>query len=357
MDYRITVPLGDRSYDVVVGPGVLDGLDGLVSKAAGDFEKAAVIADATVDGLYGDRVEKMLSSTGTVQRFPVPAGEAAKTWETVGALLEKLASGRFHRHDLVVSLGGGAAGDLAGFVAACFLRGVRLVHIPTTLLAQVDASIGGKTGVNLQAGKNLAGAFYQPSLVVSDPTVLESLPEREFRSGMAEVVKYGLCYEPGMLDAVGGEDLRGSLEALTGLVASCAAIKARVISGDETDRGARAILNYGHTFGHALEAFGGYETWLHGEAISVGMVFAANVARHMGLLDDASVARHVEVLGGCGLPVTASFDPSEMPRFWEVDKKHGRALNWVLLERLARPVIRSDVPPEAIEAATKAVAA
>jgi shikimate kinase / 3-dehydroquinate synthase len=351
----VRVELGERSYEVRVG-------EGLISEAArhlphGAYDKVVVIADQIVDGLHGDALEKSLSEKAEVLRITVPAGEESKAWEVAGRLLEKLAELRIRRHDLVATFGGGMVSDLGGFVASVYQRGVALVHFPTTMLAQVDAAIGGKTGVNLQAGKNLAGTFYQPWAVVADVSVLSTLPKREFRSGMAEVVKYALCYRPDMIPdirAVGGNGRQVRQGLLADVIASCAQIKAEVVSRDELDQSGRIILNYGHTFGHALEAAGGYR-WLHGEAISVGMVFAANLAFHMGLLTAGEVELHVRLLEELGLPVTAGVDPELVTRAWNIDKKYLRGQRWVLLEGLGNPVIRSDVSPEHLQAALEAV--
>lgn len=351
----VRVELGSRSYDITVGRDLIDTVPEYVT---GEPDQIVVIADATVDGLYGDRLERGLGRMGTVHRLLIPSSETAKSWGQAGELLGRMAELKVRRNDLVVTLGGGVASDLGGFVASAYQRGVAVIHLPTTLLGQVDAAIGGKTGVNLPSGKNLAGTFYQPAAVLADVTLLRTLPSRQFRSGMAEVVKYGLCYEPAILDLVEGsrpEIERADPEVMMDLVGRCAQVKARVVSGDETDQTGRIILNYGHTFGHALEAAGNYEVWLHGEAISLGMVFAANLARAMGLLDDASTDLHRQVLDTVGLPTRGQFDADEVVRAWSIDKKFHHGQRWVLLEGLQNPVIRSDVTPVYIEEALSAV--
>ena len=352
----VRVELGERSYDVVVGPGLISEAAGFLPRDA--YEKVAVIADQVVDALHGDALESSLREAAQVFRITVPPTEESKAWEVAGKLLESLAELRIRRHDLVATFGGGMVSDLGGFVASVYQRGIGLVHFPTTVLAQVDASIGGKTGVNLPAGKNLAGTFYQPSAVLADTSVLATLPLREFRSGMAEVVKYSLCYRPDMIPQVRevgrqGEAAREGL--LARVIASCAEIKAHVVSADELDHSGRIILNYGHTFGHALEAAGGYRRWLHGEAISVGMVFAANLASQMGLLTADEVDLHIRLLQEVGLPVAADFDPLVVTRAWEIDKKHQRRQRWVLLEGLGKPVVHSDVKSEHLQAALETV--
>lgn len=369
----VRVALGPRSYDIVVGPGLLHSLVEYLPPPHG-AGKFAVVTDSNVGPLYADVVVKQLETLGAVTLLSVEAGETSKSWQVAGKLLDDLAAAKVRRPDVLVTLGGGMVSDLGGFVASAYLRGIRVVHLPTTLLGQVDAAIGGKTGVNLAAGKNLAGSFYQPAAVVCDVETLASLPEHEFRSGLAEVIKYGLCFDPAILryfgeapgaaigDADGEPDAtpNGSLDpsdpsVLTDMVHRCASTKARVVSGDERDRSGRLILNYGHTFGHALEAVGNFEKWSHGEAISVGMVFAASLAAGMGLIDESLVGVHRRVLGAAGLPVKASFDPAQVADLWQMDKKWDTGQRWVLLEGLGEPVVRSDVGGRHIDRAMTAV--
>jgi 3-dehydroquinate synthase len=292
----VRVELGARSYDVHVGPGLLADAPELLGASRG-IERVALISDDNVDPLWGDLAAKALSSFGEVQRLVIPAGERSKTLDTVGVLLEEMALQRIRRDDLVAALGGGMVGDLAGFVASVYQRGVALVQLPTTLLAQVDAAVGGKTAVNLPAGKNLVGTFSQPRAVVADTEALATLPEREFRSGLAEVAKYGLSLDPALLERTEGnvEGIRErDPDLLEEVVARCVELKAGVVAADEHDLADRRIvLNYGHTFGHALEALGGYERWLHGEAVAVGLAFAARLARELGLLEPASLQRQI----------------------------------------------------------------
>lgn len=377
------VSLGSRSYEIVVGSGLmgsafehLTGVPGLRG-----FQKAVIVTDINVDPLYGEVLSKQAETVASVERLVIQAGEKSKSWTVAGRLLEDLAALGVGRHDLLVTLGGGVISDLGGFAASTYLRGIHVVHIPTTLLGQVDAAIGGKTGVNLSAGKNLAGSFYQPSAVICDVETLPTLPEREFRSGLAEVIKYGLCFDSDILALVEGrlstaassdpgsdEDKGpGHKGAETRdfwdhsiweeIVFRCAAIKGGVVSTDETDQSARMLLNYGHTLGHALEAAGGFSKWSHGEAISVGMVFAANLARNLGILDGSVVALHRKIFEAAGLPVAAHVDHDEIMRFCRMDKKWDHRQRWVLLEGLGKPVIRSDVEAPAIEAAMKSITA
>lgn len=355
----VKVELGERSYEIVVGAGLIDEAASFFPQDA-RYKNVVAIVDENVEAHYAERLTSSLTRLGKVHRLVVPSGEASKSLGVVAGLLARLAELKVRRQDVVVTLGGGVVSDLGGFVASIYQRGIGVVHVPTTLLGQVDAAIGGKTGVNLEAGKNLVGTFWQPAAVLADVSVLASLPVRQFRSGMAEVIKYGLCYEPSILKTV--QEQTRAIEShdsrvLEDLVFRCAAIKAAVVSQDENDFGGRTILNYGHTFGHALEAAGGYEQWLHGEAIAVGMMFAANLAHQMGLLDSEGVEVHHRAFEATGLPVRASFDPEAVVGAWSIDKKFLDGQRWVLLEGIGHPVVRSDVQPRHIEAALSEVLA
>ena len=356
--------LGERSYDVVVGAGTL-AKAATLTPPIGGCERVAIISDDRVDPAWGDLAQEALAplgSTGDVHRLVVPAGETSKALGVAGDLLEQLAARRLRRGDLLVALGGGMVGDLAGFVASVYQRGTPVLQIPTTLLAQVDAAIGGKTAVNLGAGKNLVGTFYQPRAVIADTTTLATLPEREYRSGLAEVAKYGFSFDPGLLDI-----LESSLEAIAArdpevlelIVARSAAIKATVVAGDERDlEDRRIMLNYGHTLAHALEAMGGYQRWLHGEAVSVGLVFAAALARELGMLASEPADRHRRVLQSLGLPMEAQFDDAEVQAAWSMDKKYKGGLRWVLLNGLGEPVVTTTAAGSpAVGAALSAVRA
>lgn len=353
--------LGDRSYEVSVGAGTLARAAALMPPLAG-CERVAMVSDANVDAAWGATAAVALSplaSSGEVHRFVVPAGEGSKSMHQAGNLLEDLATQRIRRGDLLVALGGGMVGDLAGFVASVYQRGMAVLQVPTTLLAQVDAAIGGKTAVNLTAGKNLVGTFHQPRGVIVDTTTLATLAEREYRSGLAEVAKYGFSFDPGLLDL-----LEGSLDAIEArdpevleeIVARSVAIKASVVASDERDLADRRImLNYGHTLAHALEALGGYERWLHGEAVSVGLVFAAALAEGLGMLDAESAQRHRRVLESLGLPVAGSFDREDVEAAWSMDKKYKGGVRWVLLNGLANPVVTTRVGSPEVGAALAAV--
>lgn len=337
------VDLGPRSYEIHVGAGLLDDVDSLLPKLT-DAEKTAIVADRNVDDLYGEAVEKALAAGGPVVRLTVEPGEPSKSIGVAAHLLDELAARKMRRDDRLVTLGGGMVGDLGGFVASIYQRGMPLVHLPTTLLAQVDAAVGGKTAVNLGAGKNLAGTFYQPSAVVADVGSLRTLPEREFRSGLAEVAKYGFILATDLLELL--EDsldlvLARDSAVLEEIVGRCVEVKARLVGEDEMDRGERLLLNYGHTFAHALEALSDYREWHHGDAVAVGMVFAAVLAADVGYLDSASVDRHVLILGRLGLPTSAEFDPDEIIERWSIDKKYRAGQRWVLLKGIGEAVVET----------------
>ncbi|HEY8201869.1 MAG TPA: 3-dehydroquinate synthase [Actinomycetota bacterium] len=355
----VRVELGERSYTVHVGAGLLGALDERLPVFP-HARRAVLVADANVVA-WAKPAAESLGRRLEVEVLEVAAGERSKSLEVAGGLLEELGKLGIRRHDVVLGLGGGMVGDLAGFVGSVWQRGVAVVQLPTSLLAMVDAAIGGKTAVNLSCGKNLVGTFHQPAAVVADTRTLTTLPEREYRSGLAEVAKYGFSLDPPILDLLEANLDRVAArdpDLLEELVARSAGIKARIVAEDELDlKDRRAILNYGHTFGHALELDGGYERWLHGEAISVGLVFAATLAGASGLLDQDAVERHRSVLDRLGLPTRADFDPGAMAARWSMDKKHRGVQHWVLLRGIGDPVVTPDVGPAAIETALAAVRA
>lgn len=349
----IKVDLNERSYDVIVGAGILDKLGSLLPQFP-DVSALAIVSDANVDRLYGDRVERALAGRGPIHRLVIAPGESSKSLQTAQSLLEEMSARLLHRRDPVVAVGGGVVGDLGGFVASVYQRGVPLVHVPTTLVAQVDAAVGGKTAVNLPASKNLAGTFYQPSAVIADVEVLATLPDEEFRSGLAEVAKYGLALDASFLDlfeSLLSPVLARDTRVLERVVASCVEFKAGVVSRDEHDLGERTLLNYGHTFAHALEALSAYDKWLHGQAVSIGMVFAANLSHEVGLLDEEAVVRHKTLLTSVGLPVTVSVDPDGIMSRFAIDKKNLGGQRWVLLKSIGEAVVSSDVEDGAIRRA------
>jgi 3-dehydroquinate synthase len=340
---NVSVPLGARSYTIRIDSGLLAGL-GRACQRLKLGRRCAVISDQRVAPLYGEKTMTSLRKSGFDPILvTVPAGERAKNLRVVAGAHDRLAAHRLERRSFVVALGGGVVGDLAGFVAATHLRGIDYVQVPTTLLAQVDSSVGGKVGVNLAAGKNLVGAFHQPRLVVCDLDTLETLPDREYRSGLAEVIKYGIISDPALfarLERQMPSLLERDRASLKGVVARCCEIKARVVSQDEQEGGLRAILNFGHTIGHALEAVSRYGRFLHGEAIAIGQVLAARLsARLFGL--PAFEAERIERLLICaGLPTQVRLTELQREALLDAmrhDKKVVDAdIRFVLAERIGR---------------------
>ncbi len=346
----IRVELGDDSYDIVIGSGCLGRLGSLMSSF--DLtDRALVVTHPDIATLYGERAADSLRSAGFEPAvIEVPAGEEQKSLQWAEKLYDAMLSHRMDRRSPVIALGGGVAGDLAGFAAATFLRGIPFIQAPTSLLAQVDASVGGKVAVDHRRGKNLIGAFYQPLLVLASLDTLDSLPDRELRAGMAEVIKYGVIADAGLFTYIEGrldEILRREYGALAHLVARSCEIKADVVAGDEREQGRRAILNFGHTMGHAIETQTGM---LHGEAVAIGMVYAARVAKRLGMLDGDSVQRLIELVRRTGLPVRCDgLDASATLETMKLDKKSvGGRMRFILPERIGAVVIRDDVPNDYI---------
>ncbi len=345
----------EPSYQVLIGRGLLDDVSDLVKVPAG-AASAGIVSHPRVKRLWGEPLEKSLRARGlSVSWHTFPEGEESKTMETAARLCERLAASGFHRGDLLFGLGGGVVGDVTGYVASTFARGISVVQVPTTLLAMVDAAIGGKTGVNLPQGKNLVGTFHQPISVVSDLRVLETLPVRELQGGLAEVVKYGFIADPALVRTVTRErdDIMGCGPALDMLVARCAKIKAEVVAADEREQGLRAILNYGHTLGHAIESLsverGGRAKLHHGEAIAIGMVYAARVSSLLGLSD--VVDEHRRVLEAVGLPTrVGGLGWSQVSKRMQTDKKFSGGARLVLLESPGSPIVHT-VDPEVLREA------
>ncbi len=336
----ITVDLGEGAYDVHVGAMVLDRLADVLADVVPRARRTAVITQAAVGVDVHPGIEHRVVT--------VPDGEAAKTLEVVGEVCSELARWGLTRQDCVISVGGGVVTDLAGFVAATYHRGVPVIHVSTTLLGQVDAAIGGKTGVNLPEGKNLVGAFWQPAAVLCDTEVLATLPEREWRSGHGEIAKYAF---------LGAEHDGRRLEdlPLDERIARCVALKADVVADDATEQGRRALLNYGHTLAHALEIAGGFGL-RHGEAVAVGLVFAAELARALGRIDDARVRRHRELLAVHGLPqhLPTGVDRNLLVELMARDKKAIDGLTFVL-DGPAGPEVITGIGRDALEAAFDAI--
>ncbi|HZA41065.1 MAG TPA: 3-dehydroquinate synthase [Actinomycetota bacterium] len=352
---RILVTTPSASYEVVVGSGIVGRVAGLIPGIE-RAEQAFFITHPELTDI-ADSCAKSLDEAGLrIHTLKAPSGEPTKSLATAGRLSEELADLTAHRNDLVVAVGGGVITDLAGFVASTFNRGMPVVHVATTVLAQVDAAIGGKTGVNLPQGKNLVGTFHQPRLVVCDVAVLETLPIPELRAGLAEVAKYGFISDPELLDVLeskAGDLLKCEPHLLADVVARSVEIKAAVVSADERETGRREVLNYGHTFGHAIEHAVGYEGIRHGEAIAIGMMAAAYLAHGLGRIDDGVVAAHRRVLQALELPVTASLDYDTLHEAWLRDKKYRRGVRFVLLGEMGRAEHGITAPKETIEEALK----
>ena len=344
---RVTVP-GPRPYDVLVGSGLLAAgteVDALLGAA----ERVAVVHPPMLRSAARALAEALDGAGRRTTLAEVPDGEPAKDAAVATELWSLLGRAGFTRTDAVVGLGGGATTDLAGFVAATWLRGVPVVHVPTTLLAMVDAAVGGKTGINTAEGKNLVGAFHPPAGVVCDLSLLTTLPRADLVSGLAEVVKVGLVGDPRVLDLVEADPDAASdpdRPVLRDLVERAVRFKAEVVGEDLHDRGRREVLNYGHTLGHALERMAGY-TWRHGDAVSVGMVFAAELSRAAGRLPAADVDRHRDVLAGLGLPLTCAGGRwPDLLDAMRVDKKaRGSVLRFVVLDGIGKPGVLADPNP------------
>ena len=348
-----TINAASRSYDVITGWGLLDQLGELIANA-GLSGKAFVVSDSDVLPRYGDRALLSLRSAGfEAESFAIPAGEANKTLDIAATVYDWLVSQRAERGSTIVALGGGVVGDLAGFVAATYLRGMPLVQVPTTLLAMVDASIGGKTAVDHREGKNLVGAFYQPRLVVEDVSTLKTLPRRALVEGCAEVIKHALILDPGLLEDLEerSEDLLHLEPAFTvDIVRRNVAIKGRIISEDETETGLREILNYGHTVGHAIEAASGFAEVLHGEAVAAGMMAAAEIGKRIGVTPPGLVDRQRSLIERFGLATRGpKLSVDSVMKAMTLDKKvKDGAVTWVLLEDVGKAVLRSDVPQDVV---------
>ncbi len=336
---RIGVSLGRRSYEVVVGTDLVANLRDYLPPLAG-AEKAFFVTHPSLQDLASGAVSSLRDAGLEVHGLSFPEGEASKSLATAAGLYERLAELGAHRHDLIVGFGGGVVTDVAGFVASTYARGLSVAYVPTTLLAQVDAAIGGKTAVNLPQGKNLVGTIHQPVAVVCDVDLLDTLPDDELVSGLAEVVKHGLIADGDLLVYLGAhtkEILARDKEALTEIVARSVAVKASIVASDERDTGARAALNYGHTFAHAIEHSSGFGSFRHGEAVALGMMAAAYVARKLGRIDDEAVEIHRRVLAALGLPTSARLSLEELEGAWRLDKKYRHGVRFVLLAGVGKP--------------------
>ena len=346
---RLEIDLGERSYPIEIGVGLLD--DEMVFSRLPKAAAALIVTNTTVAPLYAQILQRALAGKyAQVHAVVLPDGEEHKTWQTLNLIFDALLKNGCDRRTVLFALGGGVVGDMTGFAAACYMRGVPFVQVPTTLLAQVDSSVGGKTGINHPMGKNMIGAFYQPQLVVCDLSTLDTLPQRELSAGLAEVIKYGpiadmafMEWLEGAMDAL----LNRDKTALAHAVRRCCEIKALVVGQDEREAGLRAILNFGHTFGHAIEAGMGYGVWLHGEGVGAGMVMAAELSQRLGLVDSGFVARLRALVQRAGLPLRgpvldAADNAGRYLELMRVDKKaEAGAIRFVVIDGPGRAALRT----------------
>jgi len=339
---EVKVELGDRSYPIYIGDDVLSSpglLAGLLAT-----RQVLIVTNTTIEPLYLAAVQSALAGV-EAETCVLPDGESYKNLEVMNDIITMLLEKRFSRDCCLIALGGGVVGDITGFAASCYQRGVRYIQLPTTLLAQVDSSVGGKTAVNHRLGKNMIGAFYQPAAVLADIAVLKTLPERELSAGLAEVIKYGLIRDAAFFDWLEANMrllIARDSEALAYAVERSCINKAEVVAADETEQGLRAILNLGHTFGHAVETGQNYSDWLHGEAVGLGLLMAADMSRRMGRLDARAVQRISTVIGSAGLPVKLppTISTDQMRELMRVDKKSRQGkLFLVLLEAIGKSVV------------------
>ena len=357
---RISLPTKQISYDIHIRAGVLNELGEIVMQLA-PHKQCALMADSVVFDLYGKKLKENLSAAGyEVTSQTLPSGEDHKNLETVSNLYNTLLDKRFERKSPVIALGGGVAGDTVGFVASTYLRGVPFIQVPTTLLSMVDASVGGKVGVNVPQGKNLVGSFYQPHAVIIDPEVLGSLPEREFRAGLAECIKHGVLGDKELfewteknLDKVLSKDT----ETIIPFLEKNVSLKAKVVMEDEKEQGVRALLNFGHTFAHAIEATSGYGVILHGEAVALGMIAASKLAVDIGLSETSVLDKVKDLVNRAGLPVSAKLAETEdlMSAMAHDKKVKDGKLRLVLPKQIGECIIKDDVPTQKVSDAWKEI--
>ena len=351
----LQVDVGHSRYTIAIGSGLLSNRELLDAQIRG--RDLLVVSNTTVARLYLAKLTQSLAGRRIAECI-LPDGEQHKTLQTAGWVFDALVAAKMNRDATVLALGGGVVGDIAGFAAACYQRGIGYVQIPTTLLAQVDSSVGGKTGVNHSSGKNLIGAFYQPRAVIADTDVLATLPDRELKSGLAEVIKYGCVWDPLLFDWLDRNIVKllaRDAEALKYAIGRSCEIKAIVVARDERERDLRAILNFGHTFGHAIEAATAYEKYLHGEAVGLGMLIAADLSLRLGLIDAPLKERVRDILARTGLPTQAPrIGAAKALELMQMDKKVlAGALRLVLLEKLGRAIITDQYSKAALDATLK----
>jgi 3-dehydroquinate synthase len=348
---RVTVGLPGRQYDILIGADLLARAAEFIAPLAPT--RITIVTGTAVGALYAAALRQALAAVADVATLVLPDGETHKHWPSVATILDALVAGGADRKSLVVALGGGVVGDVAGFAASIYMRGIRFVQIPTTLLAQVDSSVGGKTGINHPRGKNLIGAFHQPQLVISDTSTLRTLPDRELSAGLAEILKHGLLADREYFEQTAREltALRErEPDALLRAIARSCQIKAGIVERDERESGERALLNLGHTFGHAIEALTGYQRWLHGEAVGCGLLLAADLSHRVGLLARDSLAPIEAAVRAAGLPIRIDgLSAQAAIQSMRGDKKaEAGAIRFILLERIGRALQRT-VPDRALQ--------
>ncbi len=358
---QVPVDLGDRSYSIEIGSNVLAKIGSVVSRISND-PRCVIITDDNVNAAHGSRLRQELDSAGLAHdTISITPGEASKSWPTFQTVVDRVLELKLERTDIVLAFGGGVVGDLAGFVASVVRRGMPFIQIPTSLLAQVDSSVGGKTGINSSHGKNLVGAFYQPSHVLIDLETLKTLPEREFKAGYAEVAKYGLIKYPDFFAYLekNHSEVFSQDEALTKAIATSCQAKAEIVAADETEKGHRALLNLGHTFGHALEGYTGYDgsRLVHGEGVAIGMMLAHRFSNRLNQCAKDDVERVENHLKKIGLPTRIQDIPGDLPSvetlmgFIAQDKKVKRgSLTFILTKGIGKSYIADDVPPSEVSA-------
>jgi 3-dehydroquinate synthase len=360
MSENLTVNLGDRSYSIRFGADLRSEVKSEVERIVASGRKVAVLTDANVLRAQGSNWNGVFGPAGT---YVVAPGEEAKSLSGLGEVLDFLAEQKLDRGGVLFVLGGGVVGDLGGFAAATWLRGIDFVQVPTTLLAMVDSSVGGKTGINIAAGKNLVGAFHQPRGVFIATEVLATLPSREFAAGMAEVIKYGLLGDEALFAQLERQPLTANAPDLASVIRRCCALKAKIVEGDERETaksGGRALLNLGHTFGHAIENVAGYGAYLHGEAVAIGLVAAADLSRRLGYIADRDVARVERMLAAHQLPVRLRSPLAYADLFAAMtrDKKvRAGGLRFVILRKLGEAATQGDLANDLIEESFRAVGA
>lgn len=358
----IHVELGERSYSILIGQGIFTELPALIEQS-GARGTIALVTDTNVAPLHGARVEALIRGAGRrCITCAMPAGEEHKRLAQVESFIGQFLEAGLDRAGLVVALGGGVVGDTAGYAAAAFMRGIPFIQVPTTIVAQVDSSVGGKTAVNHALGKNIIGAFHQPSSVLIDTTFLRTLPDRELRAGLAEVIKHGIIADETLfvyMESNAGALLRKDLDALEYPIVRSCEIKAAVVTEDEHEHGARADLNYGHTFGHAIEAVSNYTRFLHGEAIAIGMNAAGHLARELGLVDESVVSRQAACIRAYGLPAGWAELPVDATLAAMKHDKKARAgtLKFIVADRIGHVIHRTDVTEDQARRALAAVRA